>query len=93
MLGLSGSEYGGNYLKFSEDDVLKGILLGTGNRDIVKASLDDRFEGVGFDRENAEVNIGSWGENRLNKALVRVRERLRKHVRRHGERAACIKST
>jgi ribA/ribD-fused uncharacterized protein len=70
----------GNYLKFSQDDVLKGILLGTGNREIVERSLDDRFWGVGCDRENAEANIGSWGENMLGKALMRVREKPKKHV-------------
>ena len=70
----------GNFLKFSQNERLKGILLGTGNREIVETSPNDRFWGIGYDTENAEANIGNWGENRLGKALMRVREGLRKKV-------------
>jgi ribA/ribD-fused uncharacterized protein len=38
----------GNCLKFSQDDRLKGTLLGTGNRQIVEASPNDRFWGIGI---------------------------------------------
>ena len=70
----------GNYLKFSQDERLRGILLGTRDREIVETSPNDRFWGIGFDTEDAEGNVEHWGENRLGKALMRVRDRLRKEV-------------
>jgi ribA/ribD-fused uncharacterized protein len=70
----------GNYSKFSQNERLKGILLGTGAREIVETSPNDRFWGIGFDTENAEGNVGNWGENRLGKALMRVRDRLKREA-------------
>ena len=70
----------GNLLKFSQDERLKGILLGTENKEIVETSPNDRFWGIGYDTEDAEDNVGNWGENRLGKALMRVRETLRNAV-------------
>ncbi|KAL2045522.1 hypothetical protein N7G274_001950 [Stereocaulon virgatum] len=67
-----------NLLKFSQDERLKGILLGTGNREIVETSPNDRFWGIGFDSEHALGNEKEWGENDLGKALMRVRDQLRK---------------
>jgi ribA/ribD-fused uncharacterized protein len=76
---------GGDYLKFSQDAWLKGVLLGTGRREIVETSPNDRFWGIGFDTENAEANVEDWGENRLGKALMRVRERLREEGEKREE--------
>jgi ribA/ribD-fused uncharacterized protein len=70
----------GNYVKFSQDERLKGVLLGTGSREIVETSPNDRFWGIGFDTESAEANVQNWGEDRLGKALMRVRERPRKEA-------------
>lgn len=66
----------GNYLTFFQDERLKATLLGTGGREIVGTSPNDRFWGIGFDTEDAEAKIGNWGENRLGKALMRAREKL-----------------
>jgi ribA/ribD-fused uncharacterized protein len=67
-----------NLLKFSQDERLKGILLGTGNREIVETSPNDRVWGIGFDSEHALGNEKEWGQNKLGKALMRVRDQLRK---------------
>ena len=69
-----------NLLKFSQDDRLRKILLGTGNREIVETSPNDRFWGIGFDTEHALSNEASWGQNKLGKALMRVREQLEKQL-------------
>lgn len=67
-----------NYLKFSQVEECKRALLGTGDREIVEASPSDRIWGIGFDSENALGKESEWGANKLGKALMRVRERLRK---------------
>ena len=69
-----------NFLKFSQDERMKGILLGTGDREIVETSPNDRFWGIGYDTDEAEDNIANWGENRLGKALMKVRETLANKV-------------
>lgn len=66
-----------NLFKFSQNDRLKGILLGTGSREIVEASPNDKVWGIGFDSENALENKEMWGVNKLGKALMRVREQLK----------------
>jgi len=70
----------GNFSKFSQDERLKEILLGTGNREIVETSPNDRFWGIGYDTESVEGNTENWDENRLGKALMGVREMLRKEA-------------
>jgi len=67
----------GNVRKFGQSEELKGILLGTGERDLVEASPDDRIWGIGFDSEHAEGKESEWGNNGLGKALMKARERLR----------------
>lgn len=57
---------------------LRELLLSTGNREIVEASPLDRIWGVGFGAAKAEANRGRWGLNLLGKALMSVREELRK---------------
>ncbi|KZT64767.1 DUF1768-domain-containing protein [Daedalea quercina L-15889] len=57
--------------KFTQHQGLRGLLLSTGDRDIVEDSPVDSFWGWGHDRE---------GRNELGKALVRLREKLR-----HGQ--------
>lgn len=44
----------------------------------VQSSPTDRIWGVGFSAADAEQHRGEWGENRLGKALMSVRERLRR---------------
>lgn len=70
----------GNWWKFTsskEKVQFKKGLLDTGDRELVEASPTDRIWGIGFDAANAEANRQDWGENRLGKALMNVRERIR----------------
>lgn len=68
----------GNFLKFSQNEQLKKVLLGTGDKEIVETSPNDKFWGIGFNSEDALDHINEWGENRLGKALMRARDRIRK---------------
>lgn len=68
----------GNYLKFSQNEKLKEVLLGTKDKEIVETSPNDKFWGVGFNSEDALDHIDEWGENRLGKCLMKARDRLRK---------------
>jgi len=67
----------GNWLKFGQNERLTHILLATGDKTLVEASPNDRIWGIGFDANNAEGKEGEWGHNKLGKALMRVRERIR----------------
>ena len=66
-----------NLLKFSQDERLKEVLLGTGDRQIVETSPNDRVWGIGFDTEGALGNEEKWGQNKLGKASMKVREQLK----------------
>ncbi|KAK5954028.1 hypothetical protein OHC33_004599 [Knufia fluminis] len=68
----------GNLRKFGQNGELREILLETGDRELVEASPEDRIWGIGFDGEHAEGREGEWGENRMGKAIMKVRERLRR---------------
>lgn len=70
----------GNYHKFTkakESSQMAQSLLDTGDRELVEASPTDRIWGVGFGAAHAGEHRGEWGENRLGKALMSVRARLR----------------
>lgn len=67
----------GNYLKFSQDPGLKGLLLGTGSRELVEANPYDRFWGIGYDAKEASANHSRWGENLMGKALMSVRKAVK----------------
>lgn len=67
----------GNYLRFSQNERLKLILLGTGDKKLVEASPNDRIWGVGFDTFEAEGKEARWGTNLLGKCLEAVRAKLR----------------
>lgn len=66
----------GNYLKFSQNEDLKAMLLATGDRELVEASPRDRIWGVGFGAKNAGNMRERWGLNLLGKALMVARERI-----------------
>ncbi|QSS51338.1 hypothetical protein I7I53_06636 [Histoplasma capsulatum var. duboisii H88] len=68
----------GNYLKFTQNSQLKEELLATGDRELVEASPRDRIWGVGFGAKNAGARRKHWGLNLLGRALMEVRERIRK---------------
>ena len=71
----------GSYWKFvnslKEGEDLKGMLMGTGDRELVEASPMDKIWGIGFGEKNAESQRARWGLNLLGKALMRARERIR----------------
>ena len=58
---------------------LQNLLLATGEHELVEASHFDRVWGIGFNAAAAmSVDRASWGQNLLGKALMRVREEIRK---------------
>ncbi|EPS45004.1 hypothetical protein H072_970 [Dactylellina haptotyla CBS 200.50] len=67
-----------NYYKFTQNEDLKKQLLETGNKELVEASPRDRIWGVGFGAVNAPKSRAKWGLNLLGKALMDVRETIRK---------------
>lgn len=69
---------GVNWYKFTQNTFLKDMLLSTGDKTIVQCNPYDRTWGIGFSRESAMTNANSWGENRLGKALMTVRNEIRK---------------
>lgn len=75
----------GNWYKFTQDEGLRGVLLGTGEKELAEASSKDRVWGIGFKEKDAEGRRDEWGENRLGKALMRVREKIREVGRREKE--------
>ncbi|KAF9631845.1 DUF1768-domain-containing protein [Lasiodiplodia theobromae] len=71
----------GNYMKFTQNENLKKLLLDTGERELVEASRFDRVWGIGYSAANAlYVEKEEWGQNLLGKALMRVRERIREEL-------------
>lgn len=67
----------GSRAKFGQNSKLKGKLLGTGHRLLVEAASRDRVWGIGYTAKHALSHRQHWGENRLGKALMEVREQLR----------------
>eukprot|EP00798_Chlamydomonas_sp_ICE-L_P015254 gene15254-21336_t len=70
----------GNFLKFSQNEALKQLLLSTGDAELVEASPSDSIWGVGFAPNKAAANRSKWGLNLLGKALMTVREPLREAI-------------
>jgi len=84
----------GNILKFTQctnvtsigvDDgdagptPLRELLLATGDDHLVEASPFDRVWGIGYKAEEAmHVDKADWEENLLGKALMEVRDQMRK---------------
>jgi predicted NAD-dependent protein-ADP-ribosyltransferase YbiA (DUF1768 family) len=74
-----------------EEVSLRSLLLRTGERELVEASPRDRIWGIGYGAANAgKVGREKWGLNLLGKALMAVREELRKgldEAEEHGKGA------
>jgi ribA/ribD-fused uncharacterized protein len=72
----------GTYAKFTQINRLKTGLLRTEDRQICEAASKDPVWGIGYN-ENAARQLWNggrtqvWGQNRLGKALIAVRERIR----------------
>lgn len=54
----------GNYLKFGQDDYLKGYVMATKGKILVEASETDRIWGIGFNAKDAPGKEDQWGTNR-----------------------------
>lgn len=69
-----------NLLKFSQNDKLKEILLGTGNKILVEASPYDDIWGIAMGEEEKGIeNPHNWrGQNLLGFTLMATRALLRK---------------
>lgn len=65
-----------NYLKFTQNPELRELLINTGTDQLVEAADYDRIWGIGYDRHTAYQNRANWGQNKLGKALMRVRDRI-----------------
>jgi ribA/ribD-fused uncharacterized protein len=65
-----------NYLKFTQSIELRNRILATGTDTLVEAASYDRVWGIGYSAANAYANRNNWGENRLGKALMKVRNRI-----------------
>ncbi|THY36033.1 DUF1768-domain-containing protein [Aureobasidium pullulans] len=67
-----------SYLKFSQNEKLKKVLLETGNRYLVEASPKDRIWGIGYSAAAAKkVSRDRWGQNLLGIALMYARSKIR----------------
>jgi ribA/ribD-fused uncharacterized protein len=72
----------GNFLKFSQNPVLKKLLLSTSNSYIAEASNIDNIWGIGISENHIDAKDhtkwNEYGQNLLGKALMEVRFRIRK---------------
>lgn len=66
-----------NRLKYFQCPEERKYLLGTGSRELVKASPSDAQCGIGYSAEKAEENRHKWGDNKHGIALMQVRHELR----------------
>ncbi len=72
--------YHGNLAKFRQNETAKEVLLSTGDKILAEASPIDAVWGIGMDARDPRCrDPQKWnGENLLGKALMRVRDMLRK---------------
>lgn len=75
----------GSWYKFVQNRGMRDVLLATRESELAEASSRDRVWGIGYGAEEAESYRHAWGENRLGKALMGVRDRLRKSIERDAE--------
>lgn len=68
-----------NYAKFSQNGILKNLLLETENKILVEASPYDTIWGIGLHYDDDKcLDPANWkGQNLLGKALMIVRNRLK----------------
>ncbi|KAF4493713.1 hypothetical protein FAGAP_10166 [Fusarium agapanthi] len=59
------------------DGSLAGMLVNTGDRELVEASPFDSVWGIGFRAADADAARDSWGQNLLGKELMEVRRILK----------------
>lgn len=71
----------GVWLKFSQNEDIRKVLLNTRDKVLVEAALNDALWGVGTDKNglwaNGTRSPDGWGKNWLGQVLMNVRRRLR----------------
>lgn len=67
----------GNYLQFSQNEVMKKVLIDTNDRQIVESASYDAIWGCGYGEHNAEANRKNWGLSLLGTAIMQVRELIK----------------
>ena len=73
--------------KFEQNPTNLEALMATGTSQIAEASPFDRIWGIGYGAKKAvTVPQSKWGENRLGKLLVDVRDHLRKKIEKEGKK-------
>ena len=72
--------YEGNLAKYLENGELKEFLLSTGDKILAEASPYDSIWGIGMRVKDKDIcDMNKWkGENLLGKALMKVREALKR---------------
>lgn len=69
----------GNFLKFTQNEGLKELLLLTDKKEIAEASPYDKIWGIGIGLNSNAKDKTKWtGQNLLGKCLMRVRNRIYK---------------
>lgn len=70
--------YQGLMAKFSQNDELKSLLLGTGDSILAECAVKDRIWGIGLSMKDADrLDKAKWnGQNLLGYALMMTREKL-----------------
>ena len=69
-----------HYLKFRQNQDERDWLLATKDYELVYVDENDLSSGIGFSEEDAEKNEFFWGDNKLGKALMAVRDRIRQEL-------------
>lgn len=77
----------GNYAKFTQDEHLRDLLLGTSNAILAEASPFDKIWGIGMTVDDKRFNNPKlWrGKNYLGGALMKVRDKIRTDMKEDSE--------
>ncbi|MCH5193680.1 MAG: NADAR family protein [Oscillospiraceae bacterium] len=72
--------YEGLYAKFSQDENLKALLLGTGEDILAECAVKDNIWGIGLSMtDENRFDMSKWkGQNLLGFSLMEVRNRIKK---------------
>ena len=64
-----------NILKFSQNDDIREILLGTNDKTLYEAAKNDKIWGIGYSADVAvRTPVAKYGQNLLGRVLMEIRE-------------------